>query len=410
MTATTRPDAPVKDRSDLRLLYCSDIRFMPGPEREVYVEGQFPYAIWQRYLKAFQTINVMGRESPPAAGVSFEQLNRSSGPGVSFTPVPSLSSPRQLVRDYRTVVKILDRAVADCDAVIARLPSQIGLIAAGQAQRQGRPWAVEVVACPWDQLWNYGSWQGKAFASIQWARMRHAVAASPYTLYVSRSFLQHRYPTQGATTVVSNVEIPEPDPTVLDKRIDRIGTPRNRLVFGLIGSIRHRYKGIGTAIEALAQAQPRLPPYELRVLGQGDPKPWQELAHRWGIADRIVFGGTLPSGQPILDWLDAIDVYLQPSFQEGLPRALIEAMSRGCPAVASTAGGIPELLPAPCLHRPGDAARLASLVVGALDHDWQRREAARNFEEARQYVSTLLDERRTSFWQGFAERARAKRR
>ena len=400
---TGRHKLPLEGPTGLHLLYCDDIAFMFGPDGEVYVEGQFPYLVWRRYLKTFQTIRIVGRETPLPAGMDASRLNRSSGPGVSFVPVPNLSGPIRLVRQYRTAADRLRQAMADRDAVIVRLPSQTGLLAASVAQTLGKPWAAEVVGCPWDQFWYHGSWQAKAFAPVQWARMRHTVAASRYTLYVTRAFLQRRYPTLGTTTVVSNVEIPEPDPAVLDARLRRIGTPRERMVLGLIGSIKHKYKGIGTAIEALARVRDRLPDFELRVLGQGDPTPWQAAAHRHGLADRIRFCGVRPSGQPVLDWLDEIDLYLQPSFQEGLPRTLVEAMSRACPAVASTAGGIPELLPPACLHRPGDAARLATLLLDAAhDSAWQACQAERNFDEAKQYVRTILDARRTDFWRCFA--------
>lgn len=40
--------------------------------------------------------------------------------------------------------------------------------------------------------------------------------------------------------------------------------------------------------------------------------------------------GVLPADQAVLDWLDEIDLYIQPSLTEGLPRAVIEAMDTGC--------------------------------------------------------------------------------
>src|SRR5690625_396249 len=46
----------------------------------------------------------------------------------------------------------------------------------------------------------------------------------------------------------------------------------------------------------------------------------------------------------VFDWLETIDLYAQPSRQEGLPRALIESMSRGVPAFGANTAGIPELL------------------------------------------------------------------
>ena len=92
-------------------------------------------------------------------------------------------------------------------------------------------------------------------------------------------------------------------------------------------------------------------------------------------------------------WLDAVDLYVQPSRQEGLPRGTLEAMSRACPALGSTAGGLPELLEPECLHKPGDAAGLGALITRAAgDRDWQRRQAQRNFEVARRYTKPVLDQ------------------
>jgi glycosyltransferase involved in cell wall biosynthesis len=150
----------------------------------------------------------------------------------------------------------------------------------------------------------------------------------------------------------------------------------------------------------------QLPPFEFRVLGPGAARPWQREAARRGLDDRVRFCGILPSGPPVLAWLDEIDLYLQPSFQEGLPRALIEAMSRGCPALGSTAGGIPELLQASCLHHPGTAAELGRLILRAASApDWQAVQAERNFTVAKRYTSDTLGPRRLAFWRGFADYA-----
>ena len=46
----------------------------------------------------------------------------------------------------------------------------------------------------------------------------------------------------------------------------------------------------------------------------------------------------------MFELLDECDIYLQPSLQEGLPRSVIEAMSRGCACIGAATAGIPELL------------------------------------------------------------------
>jgi hypothetical protein len=77
-------------------------------------------------------------------------------------------------------------------------------------------------------------------------------------------------------------------------------------------------------------------------------------------------------------------------------------MGRGCPALGSTAGGIPELLSRDCLHRPGDSDRLAQLLTQAANKKWQLEQARLNFQAARQYTRPVLDQVRQDFWQEFA--------
>jgi glycosyltransferase involved in cell wall biosynthesis len=252
-------------------------------------------------------------------------------------------------------------------------------------------------------LWNYGTWQAKLYAPLQMWRMRSVIRESRHTIYVTRRFLQDRYPTCGHAAVASNVEIARPGSDVLASRLLRMDQTRHRVVFGLIGSLQHRYKGLDTALQALGRVRDQLPDLTFKVLGPGDPRPWQARAAKYGLEHRVRFCGVLPSGEAVLAWLDDIDIYLQPSFQEGLPRALIEAMSRACPSIGSTAGGIPELLSADCLHRPGDAAFLGTLIVrAATDRAWRRTQAARNFQVAQNYTKDHLERTRAAFWATFA--------
>ena len=177
-------------------------------------------------------------------------------------------------------------------------------------------------------------------------------------------------------------------------------------MIGTIAVLTVRFKGVQTALEALGSARGRLPPFELQIVGAGDPEPWRRLAARHGLEDCVTFRGVL-ARERIADWLDRVDLYVQPSFQEGLPRGLIEAMSRGCPALGSTAGGIPELLDTDCLHEPGDTRALAEMIArSTAQSGWAEAQARRNFETAGGYAAPILDDVRSRFWGEFADFAR----
>lgn len=389
----------------MNVLWAHDHTFYFNESGKYFSGGKLPYKVWQRYLNVFDRLTVVGRGRLLPAEAEAGGKTLSSGPNVDFLVLPSLSNPVNKLTKKGYVERMLTEAILQADAVIARLPSELGAEAIRLARRHGKPFAVEVVACAWDGLWNYGSMQGKLYAPVSFRKTRKLVRQAPFAMYVTDAFLQRRYPCKnGRTGSCSNVEIAEPSPEALERRLDgiRARSADDPLVFGLIGSLNGRTKGIDVAFKALARVKDKLPPFELRILGDGAQEPWKKLAERLSIGDRVRFDGVLPSGQPVWDWLGGVDVYLQPSFQEGLPRATIEAMSRACPVIGSTAGGIPELVPGGFLHKPGNDRQLAELLIAYAGRtEWMAEQAKRNFARAADYAKTKLDEKRERFWRSF---------
>lgn len=387
------------------LVFAHDYPFLHGPDGKVYSDrGDWA---WHRYLDVAERLTVTSRARALAPDAPLQGLTLMTQAGVSYEAIPSVSGPLLRYTNRRSAVRRLRSALERADGLVARLPSEIGSLAVDVADQLGKPSLVEIVTCTWDALWNYGTWQGKVYAPISWWKTRRQVGRAGFAVYETESFLQRRYPSRGRIVQCPSVELPEVDDTVLDERLERIEAWRPPLVIGLIGAVSVGFKGIDTAVEALSLERERLPAFELRVLGSGDPARWQRLAAQAGVAEQVRFDGVLPSGESVNKWLDAVDLYIQPSFQEGLPRATLEAMNRACPALGSTAGGLPELLPPDCQHRPGDAERLGALIRRGVDREWQAAQATRNFEVARRYSRPVLDSIRKEFFQEFARSARA---
>jgi glycosyltransferase involved in cell wall biosynthesis len=391
----------------LNVVFAHDTWFHRGDDGRVFSDrAAWP---WERYLAFSESLTVTSRMDDVTPDPSVGRFQEVSRAGVEFREVPSLSGPVRHFSNRREARTILTDALGRADGLVVRLPSEIGMLAIHVARRLGKPYAVEVVTCTWDALWNRGGLQAKLYAPVSFLAMRRVVRKAPFALYVTHEFLQRRYPTSGRSVACSNVDLPPLEEAVLVRRLDPARAGGAPFVIGTIAVISVRFKGIQTALSALASIRDRLPPFELQVVGPGDPRPWRELAARHGLQDRVSFLGTLP-GERVPEWLDGVDLYVQPSFQEGLPRALIEAMSRGCPALGSTAGGIPELLEPDCLHRPGDARALAQLIVRAASRaDWREAQARRNFATAQAYTATVLDAVRSEFWNEFASFARSRR-
>jgi glycosyltransferase involved in cell wall biosynthesis len=141
-----------------------------------------------------------------------------------------------------------------------------------------------------------------------------------------------------------------------------LDAPRQNLVLYL-GRLRPA-KGIFDLLEAVAGLRRAVPDVRLVCTGDGDRVSVARYAARLGIADAVKFTGWVgPSGKRAL--LESAAVYAAPSYDEGLPISLLEAMAAGVPVLASAVGGIPEAVVdgvSGFLFAPGDKATLERLL------------------------------------------------
>jgi glycosyltransferase involved in cell wall biosynthesis len=92
----------------------------------------------------------------------------------------------------------------------------------------------------------------------------------------------------------------------------------------------------------------------------------KKLAQQLGIENSVVFAGHRDNPA---DWLRAFDLYVQSSWGEGMGSVLLEAMACGVPIVATTAGGIPEVVKhdsSALLSPPRNPEALGTAILGAL--------------------------------------------
>lgn len=387
----------------MRVLFVHDHVFK-SDDGVFYSNGGFPSSVWSRYLNAFEELTVVGRDGGRIDSMEIN-YTPSSLESVDFSLLPNVSNLKSFILGNKKASDECKRLVSLHEGVIARLPSQMGQLFIAEAIKQDKPYAVEVVGCAWEALWNHGTWKGKALAPFSYFKTKKIVASAPFSLYVTESFLQQRYPCKvGVTTFCSNVEVAAVPEEILQQRKNKNSLRPEKTVFGLIGNYSSRYKGIDVAIRALAQADARIPDWELQVLGAGDPVTYSKLATDLGVSDKVKFVGSLPSGDPVYNWLDSLNVYLQPSLTEGLPRALVEAMSRGCPALGSKVGGIPELLHPEQMVEPGDYRSLADKIIKLVKDDANAVELSfENFNRAKAYYKDVLEKRRKDFWLSFKQ-------
>ena len=360
-----------------------------------YTSGTLDKELWERYfLEGVKQILVCCRERAYQNGEKLGAI--ASSENVIFEPSPSLSSLSSLL--FGVNESAVKKAVEEVDYVVVRLPSEIGFTAVKYAKKLDKPIICEVVGCPYDGLNGYGTLQAKLYAPIIRKRMKNCVSLCDGALYVTEYALQKKYP-HGNSENASNVSISHVNYDCLESRIDRLRNNKS-INIGLIGALDNDIKGVDIAIKSLKSINS----VKLRVLGKGDPRRFEALAEKYGV--EVYFDGFISEKNKIFEWLDLIDVYIQPSFQEGLPRATIEAMSRGCIVASSNAGGLDELTLPDFIHTPGDSTKLSSDILEIINSNIEEKERyiQHSLDQSSKYTKDILKGKRVSFYQSIFQR------
>jgi colanic acid/amylovoran biosynthesis glycosyltransferase len=162
-------------------------------------------------------------------------------------------------------------------------------------------------------------------------------------------------------------------------------------------------KGVEYGVRAVAEVSRRNSSIVYTVVGDGPLRPnLEHLALQLGISDRVRFLGNRPHDE-VVEVLRSASIFLAPSVtsadgdQEGIPVALMEAMSSGLPVVATEHSGIPELVEhgiSGFLAPERDAGTLAVCLEQLIEHPelWPSMgEAGRRRVEADHDIEVLND-------------------
>ena len=397
----------------MEMVFVYEDKIAQDSEGNFYTGSAFSQEVFDRYLLLFDHITLLMRKAKidPYDLDAFRRLNRidTSNIDLVFLPDPTENLKNFLSPKLRSDFKrIVLENISKNRAVIMRAPSGSGTIAAEYCHEQEIPFLVEAVGCPWDSSW-YHSIKGKLLALSGWKAMRRVLRYADYAVYVTSEFLQRRYPTNGKSIAISDVELKPMDEKVLEKRLHRIENHTGKMKLTTAAAVNAGYKGQKFVIEALADLKKQgNTSFEYHLVGGGDPSALQELAKRLGVNDQVFFEGSLPH-ESMFAWFDSMDLYIQPSLQEGLPRAVVEAMSRGLPALGAHTGGIPELLGNDCIFPRKSVKDIVEKLSGLTKKRLETM-AKNNFECAKQFQKELLEQKRYGFYSDFITEVKEKLR
>jgi phosphatidylinositol alpha-1,6-mannosyltransferase len=350
-----------------RLLIATDGPFYRRGD-QVFDKYCFDRAFFDDYAAKFDEVRVAARVDHRTA---VDGMHRADGDGVAFVDLANVQGASWVLAPWRRHCEPLARAVDRADAVCVRLPSVAGWHAARLARRRGKPLMFELIGDPLGD--GVGSFAHRLGGLVQAWRTRQIISWSCVGWYVSRAHLQRRYPAAAATTTASISSIRLRASDFLPPRVTPARPDRLRLVF--VASFQP-VKNHATLLRAVALARRQELALSLTLVGDGPLRPAIEAQiAALGLDAQVRLTGHVAGRAGVEAELDAADLFVIPSWSEGLPRAAIEAMARGLPVIGSAAPGIRELLPDELLFDPRRPREIVRRIEALLRADGYRRAA-----------------------------------
>ena len=146
-----------------------------------------------------------------------------------------------------------------------------------------------------------------------------------------------------------------------------------------------REKGLITLVEAVSLLVARGVDIKLFLVGKGDLEEYLKTRCKsLHITNNVEFLGQVPHGTPLFEIYRQADIFVLPSFTEGLPSVLLEAMANSVPVIATAVGGIPEVVrdgETGILVPPQDAEAISEAVIRLIESTDLRNKLIKNAYE-----------------------------
>ncbi|GAE15807.1 glycosyltransferase [Bacteroides pyogenes JCM 6292] len=361
----------------MRLLYVADNGFSHQDGK--FFMGKVNRVNSEQYRKYFDNIIYIGRDG----------CYKDDHEPVSSNVMIRLVSRYGYNEVKRAMIEMQDQY----DVVLVR-NGVLGCFAAKFASHLGKPLISYCGSDPFDLFMAKHTFKEMVIAHVWRYFERRKMQYADFAYYCTKSLFL-KYPCKCDYMICSNVEI-DIDNNALIDRLQRQSKEHNPIILGLIGQYRENdIKGISTVISALSILGKN---YRFEIVGNGNPNQFSELMDKLKVKEQVFFNGFCSNRKELNTWLDSVDIYLQPSISEGLPRATIEAMARACPVIASNVGGMKDLLSEDYLIEPKDFKTLAKKILAFNDINSINMASKANFAKASEFAREVRDSKMDVFF------------
>lgn len=285
-------------------------------------------------------------------------------PWLEFRGLPDFQGiAGWLIRVPRTA-RALYPVIREADVVFLKVFSLNSILALPMARFLGKRIMCQIVGDPVDAFTaRAGSWPAplRYLGKVIIRRSTRTIIAASSLVWAVSGALAARYVPRGKSFVVASESRMKFED--YRERPRRAENGPLRLIF--VGRLE-KVKGLDTLLAAMEILKAEPLDIRLTIVGDGSLRSWLEtelVSH--GLSDRVDLTGPVPFGRELFDLYRSADIMVLPSYSEGLPLVLVEAMANSLPVIASAVGGIPEIVEHEkngLMVPPGNPSELADAI------------------------------------------------
>lgn len=379
------------------LLSCDD--YVYCYQGKYYARTQEKFDFYQRYLRVFDKLRLVTRcvyeETLGKSRVALEDKR------IDYIPIPFFSGPIQYAKKYCKIERIICNITTGCDAAILRLPSTIAQRVCKKVMASGIPYATELVFDANDAMNSATNPLERFLWKIINRQMLEACEHADGVSCVTEHYMQSHYSSKKPSAFYEHYSSLALDKSFFSNA-RQSPTDKDLTIAHVCTQVQYKgRKGYNEVIKAVRLLKERGVNVTVNFAGpdyHDGIRKLNEMAAALGIDERVHFIGGVNREQ-LSEYLEKSDIFVMPTWAEGLPRVIIEAMAKGLPCITTPVSGNPELVDAHFLVAYQDVETLADRIEELCkDTRLYEQTSQINFERSKKYEASILQARRDEFY------------
>ena len=379
----------------MKALITTNGHLYKNQQGEYFTPIVYGYDFFRRYIDFFGEIRLVAHVGSIGQGEEKNML-KVDGPNLEVFEVVEPRGKWQYIKNYIKIKRQIKNVHNGCDVAILRIPDQLSFQVFDAIYKR-IPIGVEVTTNSWRFFKNKGGFL-RPFLRLLWdLKEKRVCKLADATSYVTKFGLQKRYPPSehSFTTNYTSADIS----CYSDISFRDYGTTplRKISILHVSGGISGKEKGHKELIEATRILKGRGYVVNCKLVGEGElDDDIIQTVNNYNLT--VTKLGRLSKEDVKRQFLES-DLFVFPSYNEGLPRVVVEAMASGIMCIATRIDGIVELLPDSVLVPVRDSISLANKIEYYLSHPSEMTKNSKlNKFHSEEYAMDKLLENRIRFY------------